>query len=48
MDNEPMIIFPLMWKQYDQIVARLKTSKFLACKPLERETSKGISSTSRK
>lgn len=33
MDNEPMIIFPLMGKQYDQIVARLKTSVFRACKP---------------
>lgn len=32
MDNEPMIIFPLIGKQYDQIIARLKTSKFLACK----------------
>lgn len=33
MDNEPMIIFPLIGKQYDQIIARLKTSKFLAFKP---------------
>jgi hypothetical protein len=33
MGNEPMIIFPLMGKWYDQIVARLKTSEFRACKP---------------
>ena len=33
MDNEPMIIFPVMGKWYDKIVARLKTSEFRACKP---------------
>lgn len=33
MDNEPIIIFPVMGKWYDKIVARLKTSEFRACKP---------------